>query len=179
MTDEVAEFRHGLGEAAGQQVLGGDHPKAEPFGVIEHARTIGEAAHADVPGVAGIDCTLKGGVGELGGGVVAVVIGERVGVGVAVDVQGDQARMTQAHSPHQRQGGGAVAADADGNGAGIQDQPGRCLDAGQGVVDPARGEHDVAAIDDAHLREHVDIGACRVKPPDQPGLAAHFGRAIA
>ncbi len=98
----VAKFGHGLGEAAAEQVLGGDDAEAEAVGMGEDAAAGGEAADADVPGAGGVDQAFLRGVGELGGGVVAVVGGVGVGVGMAVDVQGDEARVVSCGGAHER-----------------------------------------------------------------------------
>ncbi len=102
-------------------------------------------------------CSI-GNVGELGRRVVRVVGIDRVAVGVAVDMQHAELGPFARCGPDQRHGDRAVAAEADRGRVRRDDAESRFLDAREGIDDPARRQHDIAAVDKPERGTHVEVG---------------------
>ena len=101
-----------------------------------------------------VDQAFRGGVGER---VAIVMRGGFLGIGVAVDVNGDQIAMGRLQPAHLRQGDGAVAAEGDRHRAGPGDGRDRTFHHGKTLLDIAGHHRHVAGIARIQELERVDI----------------------
>ena len=118
-------------------------------------------------------------MGELGGRIVFVggVIG--VGIGVRVDMQGDQGLVAFGHRTHDRHGDRTIAANGDGDRTAFHDAAGRLLDALEGIENAARREFDVATVNHIEGSDRIKVGVRRVVAADQGRLQPHGVRTTA